>query len=54
MCIGNDSSNCLAKFEFFVVKNLTQNVSEDLQQTSGVIGIAPDIKENGPSFLTAL
>ena len=31
LCIGSGSSNCLSKFEFFVVKNMTFNVSEDIQ-----------------------
>jgi len=48
------SSVCLDKFEFFVIRNNTDETRDYLQRTDGVIGLAPDDSGNGESFLTTL
>ena len=54
LCMGNGMVNCVTDFEFFVIRNQTDETKDILQRTSGVLGLAPDEADNGPSFLTSL
>jgi len=56
MCIDNSPTNrtCVDDFEFFVIRNQTDETRYSIMRTDGVIGLAPDKKDNGPSFLAAL
>lgn len=52
-CLSNQNV-CVNDFEFFVINKNTDETRDVLQRTDGVIGLAPDDKDNGPSFLTSL
>ncbi len=52
-CLGGQNV-CVDDFEFFVINRWTDEAREKLQKTDGVIGLAPDDDDNGPSFLTSL
>ena len=53
VCFEN-TDTCAGEYEFFVIRNQTDETRDALQRTDGVIGLAPDQKDNGPSFLTVL
>lgn len=53
LCVGATANPCVPDFEFFVIKNDTENRAM-LQRTDGVMGLAPDREDNGPSYLTSL
>jgi hypothetical protein len=52
VCI--EGSSCVDNFEFFVIKNQTDETRNSIMRTDGVIGLAPDREDNGPSFLASL
>jgi len=53
VCIETNNV-CVDDFEFFVIRNQTAETRNSIMRTDGVIGLAPDKTDNGPSFLAAL
>lgn len=53
VCIGAASYPCVENFEFFLINNDTAQRTE-LQNTGGIMGMAPDTSADGPSYLTSL
>lgn len=54
MCVSGNDKTCIQDFEFFVITNQTEGTRSSLQSTDGVVGLAPDMADNGPSFLKSL
>lgn len=53
VCVGNKGTPCVDQFEFFVIMNDTEQGSV-LQRCDGIMGLAPDEDDNGPSYMTSL
>ena len=53
LCIEQNNV-CVEEFEFFVIRNQTDETRNAIMRTDGVMGLAPDQADNGPSFLTSL
>jgi hypothetical protein len=58
VCVGGGNkaktpSPCVDNFEFFVISNDTEHRTY-LQRCDGIMGLAPDNDDNGPSYLTSL
>ena len=53
LCIESNNV-CADDFEFFVIRNQSDETRNSIMRTDGVIGLAPDRLDNGPSFLAAL
>ena len=49
VCLSQDDGSCLNDFEFFVIDSET-----GLSGLDGILGLSPDYKSNGPSFMKAL
>jgi hypothetical protein len=53
VCVGNKGDPCVNDFEFFLISNDTEQGSV-LQKCDGIMGLAPDEEDNGPSYMTSL
>lgn len=53
VCVGTKATPCINDFEFFVINNDTEQRSA-LQRCDGIMGLAPDNDDNGPSYMTSL
>lgn len=52
VCIAPKNTPCVENFEFFVIKQ-NRDLSA-LDYADGIMGLAPDANDNGPSYMTSL
>jgi hypothetical protein len=49
VCLSTNTDSCVSNFGFFLINSET-----GLQSLSGILGLSPSDKANGPSFMKAL